>query len=43
VNHGNGDQGAKPLQQNGGPFDRAEARFTDHDALASGVQRRVKL
>jgi hypothetical protein len=22
---------------------RAEARFTDHDALASGVQRRVKL
>jgi hypothetical protein len=42
VNHDNGDQGAKSLKQNPGPFNRADGRFADNNALAPRIQRRME-
>ena len=39
MNHGNGDQGAESLKQNAHPFNHAQGRFTDNNALAPGIQR----
>src|SRR5512132_521293 len=37
VNHGDGDQRAESLKQNRRPFNRADGRFADHDALAPRI------
>jgi hypothetical protein len=38
MNHGDGNEGAKPLEQDRGPFDHADRRLADNDALTPCVQ-----
>jgi hypothetical protein len=42
VNHGNSDQRAESLKQNPRPFNRADGRLADNNALAPRFQRHLE-